>query len=172
MAGFRDRLKRWQQREYDRSNAVTALPVRATPRLKQAAVLLRTALEAEDPTRVERVAQVICDELCAAFRVTPVRVRVRGVRPANRRGELHGLYTWAEGSGPGRIELWMRTAKRAQVVRYRTFLRTLLHEVCHHLDYHLLHLRESFHTEGFFKRESSLVHQVRPADAAVETGSA
>jgi hypothetical protein len=50
----------------------------------------------------------------------------------------------------------MRTAKRGQVVAFRTFLRTLLHEVCHHLDYHYLHLRESYHTEGFFQRESSL----------------
>jgi hypothetical protein len=28
------------------------------------------------------------------------------------------------------------------------------------LDYELLDLPESFHTEGFYKRESSLVHQL------------
>ena len=50
----------------------------------------------------------------------------------------------------------MRTAKRGQVVAFRTFLRTLLHEVCHHLDYTYFQLRESYHTEGFFQRESSL----------------
>lgn len=48
------------------------------------------------------------------------------------------------------------------MVAFRTFLRTLLHEVCHHLDFALLGLAETFHTEGFFRRESSLVRQVSP----------
>jgi DinB superfamily len=46
------------------------------------------------------------------------------------------------------------------VVAFRTYLRTLLHEVGHHLDYALLRLRDSYHTEGFYKRESSLFHQL------------
>jgi uncharacterized damage-inducible protein DinB len=46
------------------------------------------------------------------------------------------------------------------VVAFRTFLRTLLHELCHHLDYQHLRLADSFHTEGFYKRESSLFHQL------------
>jgi hypothetical protein len=59
----------------------------------------------------------------------------------------------------------MLTAKREQVVAYRTFLRTLLHEVGHHLDYELLRLGDSFHTAGFFKRESSLTNQLLAAGA-------
>jgi hypothetical protein len=39
-------------------------------------------------------------------------------------------------------------------------LRTLLHELNHHLDYEVLKLEDSFHTEGFFKRESSLFKQL------------
>ena len=54
----------------------------------------------------------------------------------------------------------MRTAQRRQVVAFRTFLRTFVHEVCHHLDYELYELRESFHTQGFFQRESSLYRQL------------
>jgi putative tricarboxylic transport membrane protein len=50
----------------------------------------------------------------------------------------------------------MRTAKQKRVVAFRTYLRTLLHEVGHHVDYTLLGLRDSFHTEGFYKRESTL----------------
>jgi hypothetical protein len=56
----------------------------------------------------------------------------------------------------------MRTAKQQRVVAFRTFLRTLLHEMCHHIDYTLYGLAESFHTEGFFRRESSLVRQLTP----------
>src|SRR2546426_1529323 len=54
----------------------------------------------------------------------------------------------------------MRTAKQKRVVAFRTFLRTLLHEVGHHVDYTGLRLKDSFHTEGFCKRESSLFYQL------------
>jgi len=53
------------------------------------------------------------------------------------------------------------------VVAFRTFLRTLLHEFCHHLDYECYKLHDSFHTEGFYKRESSLLKQLLPADTSV-----
>jgi hypothetical protein len=55
----------------------------------------------------------------------------------------------------------MRTVARKQVVAFKTFLRTILHELCHHLDYELYKLPETFHTEGFYKRESSLYYQLR-----------
>jgi hypothetical protein len=45
-------------------------------------------------------------------------------------------------------------------VAFRTFLRTLLHELCHHLDYELYRFPETFHTEGFYKRESNLLAQL------------
>jgi hypothetical protein len=54
----------------------------------------------------------------------------------------------------------MRTAQRVQVVKFRTFLRTLVHEVCHHLDYEHYKLAESFHTEGFYARESTLMREL------------
>jgi hypothetical protein len=77
---------------------------------------------------------------------------------------LHGLY---ESAGPRTvISVWMLTAKRGQVVAYKTFLRTLVHEMGHHLDYQRLALRDSFHTDGFFKRESSLVAQLLKAALA------
>jgi len=44
----------------------------------------------------------------------------------------------------------------------------LLHEVCHHLDYMYLHLRESYHTDGFFQRESSLFRTIVQQPAGEE----
>lgn len=158
MPNFRHRLTRTQQREYDRSNAVSAVPLRVTARCARAVQLLEWALGQGDHPRVQRVAEVICDEICGALRVAGLRVQVKQVRPSDSRGELHGLYHSA-----GRaqvISVWMYTAKRGQVVAYKTFLRTLIHEMGHHLDYELLKLRDSFHTDGFFKRESSLVNQL------------
>ena len=88
-----------------------------------------------------------------------VRVEVLAARPHARWGELHGLYTATRGRAP-KIQLWMRTAKQRRVVAFRTYLRTLLHEVGHHIDYTFLRLADSYHTEGFYKRESSLFHQL------------
>jgi hypothetical protein len=160
MPSFRHRLSRAQQVQYDRSNAVSAVPLRPTPRLLRAIELLPEALLLNDRTRTERIAQAICDELCGILRVPALRVQVGEVRPSDHRGELHGLYVPAAGGRQDRISVWMKTAKRGQVVAFRTFLRTLLHEVCHHLDYELIRLRVSLHTDGFFKRESSLFNQL------------
>ncbi len=92
--------------------------------------------------------------------VRPLRIKVLSRRPSTSTSELHGLYEPAETRTPAVITLWMRTAHHRRVVAFRTFLRTLLHELCHHLDYELLELEDSFHTEGFFKRESSLFKQL------------
>ena len=159
MPSFRHRLNRAQQVQYDRSNAVAAIPIRATPRLLRAIEVLEDSLRTDDRARTERIAQAICDEICGILRVPPLRVQVGDVRPHDQRGELHGLYVPTEQGKRDRISVWMKTAKRGQVVAYRTFLRTLLHEVCHHLDTHLLSLPSSFHTPGFYQRESSLFNQ-------------
>jgi len=164
MPNFRHRLTRAQQRDYDRSNAVRAVPLRVSARGGRAVVLLEWALLHGDRPRTQRVAQVICDEVCAALRLPAVRLEVRAVRPSNRSGELHGLYQSAGRSQV--ISVWMFTAKRSQVVAYRTFLRTLVHELGHHIDYEYLSLRDSFHTDGFFQRESSLVRQLLGSAAA------
>jgi hypothetical protein len=79
-------------------------------------------------------------------------------RPSSDYGELHGLYEPEEGRVPARITVWMRTAQRQQVVAFRSFLRTLVHEIGHHLDYEMYKLEETFHTDGFYKRESTLAN--------------
>jgi hypothetical protein len=162
---FRHRLTRTQQRIYDRSNAIASIPLRPTPRLLQAVQALPALLRSGDSRRVAYAAQAIADEIAGSLRVPRARIIVSGTRPSNARGELHGLYTPAA-LGTATINLWMITAKLGKVVAFKTFLRTLLHEVCHHLDYALLHLGDSLHTAGFYKRESSLFYQVGGALAA------
>ena len=154
------------QRVAAQSDRVSSLPLRAGPALADAVAVLPAALLSEDTARVEAVAQRIADGICGALGVERLRVRIDGQRPHDRRGELHGLYLPANGKGRDRITLWMRTAKRGQVVAYRTFLRTLLHELCHHLDYTYLHLRDSLHTQGFYQRESSLFAALGASDGA------
>ena len=110
---------------------------------------------------MQRATERLIRGLTEALAVPPVKVEVLAARPHNRHGELHGLYTMERGRTPT-IQLWMRTAKHRRVVAFRTYLRTLLHEVGHHLDYTLLRLRDSYHTEGFYKRESALFKQLVP----------
>lgn len=150
------RLSPALQRVAAKSDRVSSLPVRPGPALADAVERLPAALQSERTAAVEAVAQAIADGVCRALGVATLRVCVEGQRPHDRRGELHGIYHPANGAGRDRITLWMRTAKRGQVVAYRTFLRTLLHELCHHLDYTYLRLTDSLHTQGFYQRESSL----------------
>jgi hypothetical protein len=127
--------------------------------LHPAVETLADALASEQRAAVQQATDRLVRGLTDALGVPPVRVEVLAARPHAKWGELHGLYTAERGTTP-KIQLWMRTAKQRRVVAFRTFLRTLLHEVGHHLDYALLGLRDSYHTEGFYKRESSLFKQL------------
>jgi hypothetical protein len=166
---YYDRLSARQKAVYRRSDAVTEIALPHAALLGDIVAVLRAALERDQRAAVEAAAQALVSGLLEMLRVPPVAVRVQAVRPSSRWGELHGLYTARRARGAAHvaatIEVWMRTAHHRRVVAFRTFLRTLLHEVCHHLDYHLLRLEDSLHTEGFFKRENSLFRQLVP-DAA------
>jgi DinB superfamily len=153
------RLTRSQQAIYRKSDEIVELRLPRPAALHPAVSALDAALATEDRARVQHASDRLIRDLTDALGVPPVRVEVLAARPHAKWGELHGLYT-AEHGRPPKIQLWMRTAKQRRVVAFRTYLRTLLHEVGHHLDYALLRLRDSYHTEGFYKRESSLFHQL------------
>ena len=136
-----------------------------------AAALARTqamlqALESGSLAAINQAAQHLVSEVCRVMGIAALSVEIRGVRPRDNRSELHGIFYPHE--RPPRMIVWMRTAQRRDVVRPKTFLRTLLHELGHYLDYALLDLGDSFHTKGFFKRESFLVRclYVPPRDGA------
>jgi hypothetical protein len=147
-----------------------------------------SALDGGAPSIVQRASQSLLDELCRLLGVRTVRLEVRSVRPRNSRGELHGLFypqaparsvasatRRSTGLGPvagqSLIVLWMRTAQRHDVVKPRTYLRTLMHELGHYLDYALLKLDDSYHSIGFYQRESFLVRTLFPTAAPEPLGS-
>ncbi len=154
------RLSPRQRKIYDRSNRIETLPLAPAAIHHEAVFALQNALLGESRPAVERTAQALADLLTEACQTPPVRVRVLDRRPSNAYGELHGLYEVKNTRTRPLITLWMRTVHRRQVVAFKTFLRTLLHEIVHHLDYEMLKLEDSLHTEGFYKRESSLLHQL------------
>jgi hypothetical protein len=157
------RLTRGQQAIYRKSDATTEVRLPRPALLAPLVHRLEAALLAEDRAATQQATERLIAALTTSLRLPPVDVEVLAARPHARWGELHGLYTF-DGRRPPRIQLWMRTAKQRRVVAFRTFLRTLLHEVGHHIDYTLLRLEDSFHTEGFYKRESSLFHQLVTED--------
>ena len=166
------RLSRAQQALYRRSDEIVEVRLPRPAELHPIVEALSTALASEDRASVQRATERMIRSLTGALGVPPVKVQVLAARPHAKWGELHGLYTAERGRTPT-IQLWMRTAKQRRVVAFRTYLRTLLHEVGHHLDYTLLRLGESYHTEGFYKRESSLFKQLvpepRPPASSVES---
>ncbi len=159
---YYQRLSANQKRIYRASDRVDRINLPRTDEIDRIGELidaLERALAGGDRARTERTAQALTDRLTKVLEVTSLRIKVLRRRPSWETGELHGLYEPGE-DGVHRVSVWMRTAQRAQVVKFKTFLRTLLHELCHHLDYERLQLEESFHTEGFYKRESSLLREL------------
>jgi hypothetical protein len=178
---FYYRLSARAQRTYLKGDSIERFDLIPSAAAFSLTGALMHTLESGAPAAVERAAQALVTELCRLLGVRAVRVEVRSVRPRNSLSELHGIF-YPRGSGrrpattgqamaaarPGDplIVLWMRTAQRHDVVKPKTFLRTLMHELGHYLDYTLLKLDDSFHNSGFFKRESFLVRTLYPAAPA------
>ena len=158
--GYYERLTRAQQRIYRDSDAVTSLRLPGAAELHPRVAALDASLISEDRLAVQVASQMLFTALTHAFGIGPCRLEVLAARPHGRWGELQGLYI--EDRRLPRVQLWMRTARQRRVVAFRTYLRTLLHELGHHLDYRYLRLADSLHTQGFYQRESSLFHQLVP----------
>jgi len=158
---YYDNLNARQQLIYRKSDRVSEIELPDRKALAATADQVRAALETGKPRSVRSAVTDLCAGLVSALDVAPVSVKVLARRPSRAGEELHGLYEREEGEQP-LITVWMRTAAHKRTVTFRTFVRTFLHELCHHLDYELLGLADTFHTEGFFKRESSLMRSLVP----------
>ncbi len=95
------------------------------------------------------------------YSVKPCGVRVLASRPLRVREhgatELFGDYA----PDSMLIRVWMRTAVRKEVTSFGTFLSTLCHEFCHHLDFQRFGFADSWHTRGFYERTAALYHHAR-----------
>lgn len=95
------------------------------------------------------------------YQVPACGIRVLAARPLRVRE--HATYELFGDYAPETmlIRVWMRTAIRKQVTSFGTFLSTLCHEFCHHLDYQKFGFLDSWHTRGFYERTAALYHFVR-----------
>jgi hypothetical protein len=154
-----NRLSAPARKVYLASDAIREVALPNAEMLRPLLPLLQQALLKDDHRAVAAAADALVLGITRLMRVPEVTVVVLAERPRRKGSELHGLYTVAPGRKP-QIKVWMRTAALGKVVAFKTFLRTVLHEVLHHLDYAHYRFRDSFHTAGFYSRESSLVRQL------------
>src|SRR5579885_625937 len=84
------RLSAAAQRIYLRSDAIDSFNLTASPAaLRIADALMKTLAEGRQAA-IAIAARELADEVCRLMGVRPINVEVRGVRPHNTRGELHG----------------------------------------------------------------------------------
>jgi len=166
------KLSAKQKRIYDRSDAVSTIRVHGAAQLRPFIDAIAKGLKSEKRRETEIAAGEFTTQLLSKLRVSLVDVKVLSKRPTSSWGELHGLYDPTDGKSRPLLTVWMRTAQRKNVVAFKTFLRTLLHEIGHHLDYQLLGLEDSLHTQGFYKRESSFFRQLVPDPARYDPAAA
>jgi len=157
---YYDRLSPARQRIYRKSDAIARVALPDVAALLPLAAAIEAPLAAGARMALNTACQALVDALDAQLATPPVKVRVLERRPSNSQGELHGLYEPGDEGERAVVSVWMRTAQKEQVVKFRTFLRTLVHEMCHHFDYELYGLAETFHTQGFYARESVLVREL------------
>jgi hypothetical protein len=127
----------------------------------------KIAKRLESAMKSEKIRDVrsACTEFLATvsnfYEVPPCGVRVLAARPLRTRErgtfELFGDYS----PDSMLIRVWMRTAVRNEVTSFGTFLSTLCHEFCHHLDFTKFGFSDSWHTRGFYERAGVLYHHAR-----------
>ena len=157
---YYDRLSPARQRVYRKSDAIERIEIANIRTLEPLVRQIERALGTANRAATEQACQALVNAINVTLKTPPIRVRVLERRPSDDYGELHGLYEPDNDGKVAVITVWMRTAQKEQVVKFRTFLRTLVHEVCHHIDYEYFKLPETFHTDGFYKRESVLVKEL------------
>src|SRR5215469_1904503 len=161
LPAFFYRLPPHAQRCYLESDSITRYQFVPDAAAAKSVAGLTRVLAKGNPSDTEHAARAVAAEMCRLAGVPGLAVDVREVRPKNTRGELHGVFYPSDPRKRTlpRIVLWMRTAERRELV--------------HYFDYSVLKLDNSFHTHGFFARESFLVRStIAPQEPAETEGPA
>jgi hypothetical protein len=148
--------------QFRESECFTSIDLPVHPQLLELAKVIEHVMKGGIRDQVRKACAEFLAEAAAFYRVRAPEVHALAARPLRvREGgwqtELFGDYSL----GDGRIRLWTRTAVRKQVTSFGTFLSTLCHEFCHHLDCQKFGFARSPHTRGFYARAALLYHHAR-----------
>jgi hypothetical protein len=143
------------------SDRVKTLDLPQDGRLPAASRSIESAMKAGATADVRRVCAEFLDAASEFYQTPACGIRVLAARPLRVREhwatELFGDYD----PETMLIRVWMRTAVRKEITSFGTFLSTLCHEFCHHLDYQKFGFTDSWHTRGFYDRVAGLYHHAR-----------
>jgi hypothetical protein len=140
---------------------MTKLVIPEDDRLRALALAIESALPSGATAPVRAACTEFLAEAALFYGVSQPKVRVLAARPLRvyetGKTELFGDYDLSSSV----IRVWMRTAVQHRVTSAGTFLSTLCHEFCHHLDVRRFSLPTTPHTRGFYQRTAALYHYCR-----------
>lgn len=147
------------------SDRTVLLELPSDGELPKCAKLIEAAMKSGVSREVSRSCSMFLSVASHFYKVPNCKIRVLAARPLRVRErstvELFGDYH----SSTMLIRVWMKTAIRKNVTSFGTFLSTLCHEFCHHLDFHRFGFQDSWHTRGFYERTAALYHYSRSTPA-------
>jgi hypothetical protein len=148
--------------EFIDSDKLCEIEIPPDDRLRMPASALDLAMKSGISAAVREVCAEFLRAAAEFYAVSQPQVRVLAARPmrvyeGGGSSELFGDYDLRKKE----IRVWMRTAVRKQVTSLGTFLSTLCHEFCHHLDVQRLGFGDTPHTRGFYARAAVLYHHAR-----------
>jgi hypothetical protein len=148
--------------QFRESERLTSIELPAHLELSRLAQGIASVMKEGTRAQVHGACAEFLNAAAAFYGVRAPEVRALAARPLRvREGgwetELFGDYSLSD----ARIRIWTRTAVRKQVTSFGTFLSTLCHEFCHHLDCQKFGFTRSPHTRGFYERAAVLYHHAR-----------
>jgi hypothetical protein len=156
-----DTAPRKARPDFQESDRIKMLDLPQDGRLPSIARGIESAMKAGYNAAVRRASENFLELASNFYKVPDCGLRVLSARPLRVREhmatELFGDYT----PETMLIRVWMRTAVRKEVTSFGTFLSTLCHEFCHHLDFQRFGFPDSWHTRGFYERAGALYHYAR-----------
>ena len=143
------------------SDRIKAVPLPDDGRLVNIAGAIEVAMKTENKNDVRHV----CDDFLVTasdfYQVPRCSIRVLSARPLRVREHSTTEFFGDYQPDTMLIRVWMKTAVRKDITSFGTFLSTLCHEFCHHLDFLRFGFTDSWHTRGFYERTAALYHHAR-----------
>jgi hypothetical protein len=137
---------------FNQSDRITTLALPPQAELLTPTQSIAAGMKAGQGQEVRLACEHLLLSLSRFYQVSPSGVRVLASRPLRIRenwsSELFGGYNPSSMA----IRVWMRTAVKKNFTSFGTFLSTLCHEYCHHLDFQHFQFSDSWHTRGFYER--------------------
>ena len=143
--------------EFLKSDRIDSLDLPRDDGLCRLAESIAKALNSEIRRGVRQACADFLSSTAGFYGVRKPQIRVLAARPLRVRESGWGTELFGD-YDPEKVlvRIWMRTAVRKKVTSFGTFLSTLCHEFCHHLDYGWFGFQDSPHTRGFYERAADL----------------